>query len=277
MTAKLLDGKTLADKLKLELAKKIQTLAVKPKLAVILIGEDEASKIYVAHKQEACKEVGIECKLYQFSELIETELLRLINELNTNTEIHGILIQLPLPKDINLHKVYRAISPEKDVDGFSPLQVGLLSQNQPAMRSCTSYGIMRLLEAYKLDPKGKHAVVVGASNLVGKPCAMELLNAGATPTLCHVDTKNLVQHIRQADILISAIGKTGVIQSDWLNPNSIVIDVGINRNHENILQGDIDFNHAKERVAWITPVPGGVGPMTVLSLLENTYHAACKK
>lgn len=273
MTAKLLDGKALADTLKSELRKRITTYGARPKLAVILVGEDPASQVYVAHKQEACAEIGIDSTLLHFNHISETELLTEIETLNADPSVHGILVQLPLPNDINRKKVFKSISITKDVDGFHPYHVGLLSQNQSHLTACTPYGIIQLLNAYNIGLEGVNAVIVGASELVGKPLAMALINRHATVTICHQSTKNLAEHIMQADLVITAIGCPGVIQTEWLAEHATVIDVGISRDANGQIQGDIDFKSAQKRVHAITPVPGGVGPMTVYSLLHNTLEA----
>ncbi len=275
MTAQLLDGKTLAEKIQAELREKIRHLSRAPGLAVILVGQDTASTIYVHKKSEACKEIGIHSVSFNLAEDVsEKELLLLIDQLNNDAVIDGILVQLPLPKHINTQHVIERIAPHKDIDGFHPYNLGRLAQGAPLLRPCTPYGIMHLLHATKIDLQGMHAVVVGASNIVGKPMALELLTAQCTVTLCHSKTKNLAQHIKAADILVSAMGKTNVIQRDWIKNQAIVIDVGIHRTQNNKLCGDIEFDSAKEKASWITPVPGGVGPMTVAMLLSNTVFAA---
>jgi methylenetetrahydrofolate dehydrogenase (NADP+) / methenyltetrahydrofolate cyclohydrolase len=279
MTANIIDGKAIAQQIRLELKHRLEERRIKnlmtPGLAVILVGEDIASQIYVRNKRGACRDMGINSFAYDLPQhTSERELLNLINSLNANQKVHGILIQLPLPSSINTAHIIESIDPKKDVDGFHPTNLGLLAQGRPFLRPCTPYGVMRLLEYEKISLKGLNAVIVGTSNIVGKPMALELLNAGCTITLCHSATRHLQQHIKQADLLVSAIGKTGIIQSQWIKPGAIVIDVGITRAPNGKLHGDIEFISAKEIAGYITPVPGGVGPMTVAMLLENTLFAA---
>lgn len=279
MPAKLIDGKTLANALKTQMHARIQEkLAAgkkRPGLAVILVGEDPASMIYVRSKRLACEEVGIQSFYHALpAHTKETELIALIDELNHHPDIHGILLQAPLPKHIDEDKLFELIHPNKDVDGFHPYNLGRLAQRRPLLRPCTPYGIMILLNHIHQPYKGKHAVVIGASNIVGRPMALELLMAGATVTVCHRFTQDLAQYVKQADILVSAAGKAGLIKGEWIKEKSTVIDVGQNRLPNNLLVGDVDFDAAKERAAWITPVPGGVGPMTVAVLLQNTLIAA---
>lgn len=278
MTAKILNGKELAQQIQTQLRNDIQLLQRKPSLAVILVGNDAASKIYVSKKQEACKEVGIKSIIHDLPENTSEEaLIKLIEQLNKDANIDGILVQLPLPSSIKTQTIIERIHPNKDVDGFHPYNLGLLAQGKPYFRSCTPYGIMRLLETTQIDLCGMNAVVVGASNIVGKPMALELLLAGCTVTICHSKTKDLSQHIKQADILISATGKLNIIESAWIKEGAIVIDVGIHRNEKEQIIGDIDFDTACKKASWITPVPGGVGPMTVAMLLSNTLLAAIMK
>lgn len=279
MTAKIINGKAIAQEIRNDLKYKLahrrsQGLST-PGLAVILVGEDTASQIYVRNKRDACRDIGINSVAYDLPlHSSERTLLTLLQELNVNTKIHGILIQLPLPKTINTATILEHINPKKDVDGFHPINLGLLAQGRPYLRPCTPYGVMRLLEYEKIPLKGLNAVIVGASNIVGKPMALELLNAGCTITVCHSATRNLKQAIQQADLLISAIGKADIIQSQWIKPNAIVIDIGITRSPSGKLHGDIAFESAKLLASYITPVPGGVGPMTVAMLLENTLFVA---
>lgn len=277
MTATILDGKTLAATIQTQIKKVIQQLAKKgqhiPGLAVIIVGNDPASKIYVSHKRKACEEVGIKSFTYDLPEnTTEKKLITLIDELNTNNEVDGILLQLPLPKHLNSELILERIHANKDVDGFHPYNLGRLVARRPLLRPCTPYGIIKLLEQAAIDLKGKNAVVVGASNIVGRPMALELLLKGCTVTVCHRFTKNLAEHIKQAEILITAVGKPGIIQSTWIKSDAIVIDVGINRQADGSIIGDIEFETAKEKASWITPVPGGVGPMTIAMLLENTLR-----
>ncbi|ERK11556.1 bifunctional methylenetetrahydrofolate dehydrogenase/methenyltetrahydrofolate cyclohydrolase FolD [Serratia fonticola] len=278
MAAKIIDGKTIAQQVRNEVAEQVkQRLAVgkrAPGLAVVLVGENPASQIYVASKRKACEEVGFISRSYDLpTSTTEPELLALIDKLNADKEIDGILVQLPLPAGIDNVKVLERISPDKDVDGFHPYNVGRLCQRAPKLRPCTPRGIVTLLERYNIDTYGLNAVVVGASNIVGRPMSMELLLAGCTTTVTHRFTKNLRHHVENADLLIVAVGKPGFIPGDWIKPGAIVIDVGINRLESGKVVGDVDFEAASERAAFITPVPGGVGPMTVATLIQNTLQA----
>ncbi|KGQ33747.1 bifunctional methylenetetrahydrofolate dehydrogenase/methenyltetrahydrofolate cyclohydrolase FolD [Gallibacterium anatis] len=278
MSAQIISGTALAKSIKNDLHQKIQTLIDQgyrsPGLAVILVGENPASQIYVGNKRKSCLEVGIQSKSYNLSDTIsEQELLSLIDELNQDDTVDGILVQLPLPKHISSVKVIERISPSKDVDGFHPYNVGRLCQRIPTLRACTPYGIMKLLETTGVDLHGQHAVIVGASNIVGRPMAMELLLAGATVTVTHRFTKNLQELVTQADILIVAVGKPHLVPGEWVKPGAIVIDVGINRVADKKVVGDIGFEAAQQRAGFITPVPGGVGPMTVAMLMVNTLSA----
>ncbi|KGQ39718.1 bifunctional methylenetetrahydrofolate dehydrogenase/methenyltetrahydrofolate cyclohydrolase FolD [Gallibacterium anatis] len=278
MSAQIISGTALAKSIKNDLHQKIQTLIDQgyrsPGLAVILVGENPASQIYVGNKRKSCLEVGIQSKSYNLSDTIsEQELLSLIDELNQDDTVDGILVQLPLPKHISSVKVIERISPSKDVDGFHPYNVGRLCQRIPTLRACTPYGIMKLLETTDVDLHGQHAVIVGASNIVGRPMAMELLLAGATVTVTHRFTKNLQELVAQADILIVAVGKPHLVPGEWVKPGAIVIDVGINRVADKKVVGDIGFEAAQQRAGFITPVPGGVGPMTVAMLMVNTLSA----
>lgn len=279
MTAQLIDGKAVAAQLKTELHAMIQEKGASghrpPGLAVILVGDDPASHIYVRNKREACEQVGIQSFYHALpSDMTEKQLIELIHSLNQDERVDGILLQLPLPKHIHANKILELINPHKDVDGFHPYNVGRLAQRRPLLRPCTPYGIMLLLEHIQQKFKGCHAVIVGASNIVGRPMAMELLIAGSTVTVCHRFTHDLAYYVKQADILISAVGKPGLIKSEWIKEGSTVIDVGTTRLENGAITGDIEFAGAKERAAWITPVPGGVGPMTVAVLLRNTLVAA---
>ncbi|HHQ6576684.1 TPA: bifunctional methylenetetrahydrofolate dehydrogenase/methenyltetrahydrofolate cyclohydrolase FolD [Serratia fonticola] len=278
MAAKIIDGKTIAQQVRNEVAEQVkQHLAAgkrAPGLAVVLVGENPASQIYVASKRKACEEVGFISRSYDLpASTTEPELLALIDKLNADKEIDGILVQLPLPAGIDNVKVLERISPDKDVDGFHPYNVGRLCQRAPKLRPCTPRGIVTLLERYNIDTYGLNAVVVGASNIVGRPMSMELLLAGCTTTVTHRFTKNLRHHVENADLLIVAVGKPGFIPGDWIKPGAIVIDVGINRLESGKVVGDVDFEAASERAAFITPVPGGVGPMTVATLIQNTLQA----
>jgi methylenetetrahydrofolate dehydrogenase (NADP+)/methenyltetrahydrofolate cyclohydrolase len=279
MPASLLDGRILAalrrDELKQSLKQHVEEGKRAPGLAVILIGSDPASAIYVNNKRKACEEVGIISHSYDLpAETSQEALLNLITELNNSVQIDGILIQLPLPKHINETIVIEQIKPEKDVDGFHPYNLGRLAQRNPLLRPCTPLGIMNLLHHYKLDVKRKHAVVIGASNIVGRPMSLELLLAGATVTVCHKFTPHLQKFVEMADFIVVATGVLDLINTDWLNKAQVLIDVGIHRLPDGGLRGDVDFNKAINKVAWITPVPGGVGPMTIVTLLENTLMAA---
>ncbi|MBI5447552.1 MAG: bifunctional methylenetetrahydrofolate dehydrogenase/methenyltetrahydrofolate cyclohydrolase FolD [Gammaproteobacteria bacterium] len=277
MTAQRIDGKQLAAQLRADIKSEITTHLKKgvraPGLAVILIGHDLASQLYVKNKRLACEEVGIHSFVFNLSaDITEKELLDLIHDLNQRADIDGILVQLPLPSHITTQAVIETIDPQKDVDGFHPYNLGRLAQFQPTLRPCTPYGIMMLLGTLDLTLKGKRAVVVGASNIVGKPMALELLMAKCTVTLCHSATLNLQEEIEKADILVAALGHPHVIRSEWIKPGAVVIDVGMNR-IDGVLKGDIAYETAAQRAAWITPVPGGVGPMTVAMLLKNTLSA----
>ncbi|OBX07753.1 bifunctional methylenetetrahydrofolate dehydrogenase/methenyltetrahydrofolate cyclohydrolase FolD [Gallibacterium genomosp. 3] len=277
MQAQTISGTALAKSIKAELNQKIQAIVQQghrsPGLAVILVGENPASQIYVENKRKSCLEVGIQSKSFNLPDTIsEQELLNLIDQLNQDGSIDGILVQLPLPKHISSVKVIERIDPAKDVDGFHPYNVGRLCQRIPTLRACTPYGIMKLLATTGIDLHGQHAVIVGASNIVGRPMAMELLLAGCTVTVTHRFTKNLAELVGQADILVVAVGKPHLVPGEWVKPGAIVIDVGINRVDGKVV-GDIVFETAQQRAAYITPVPGGVGPMTVAMLMENTLLA----
>jgi methylenetetrahydrofolate dehydrogenase (NADP+) / methenyltetrahydrofolate cyclohydrolase len=277
MPAQLLDGRSISAELRGQLSRKIQQHCHHnrdvPGLAVILVGEDPASQIYVEKKRQDCAQVGINSVLNRLpTNIDETVLLQLIGKLNTDTNIHGILVQLPLPAHINAARILQSINPVKDVDGFHAVNMGQLALRQPGLRPCTPQGIMRLLASTGKDLAGQHAVIVGASNHVGRPMALELLLAGCTVTVCHRFTRELTTHLQLADIVIVAIGKPAFIRASWIKSGSIVIDVGINRLDNGKIVGDIEAE-ASEHAAWITPVPGGVGPMTVAALLENTWQA----
>lgn len=279
MTAQILNGTRVAEQIQQSLQKKVNERLEKglraPSLAVILVGNDPASTIYVKNKRKACQATGITSYAYDLPQnTTEQALVALIHDLNENTDIDGILIQLPLPKHIDTNKLIETISPIKDVDGFHPYNLGRLAQQNPFIRSCTPYGVMKLLAFYDLNPKGLHAVVVGASNIVGRPMSLELLMAGSTVTICHRSTKDLARHVSCADLLVVAIGKMGVVQSEWIKEGSIIVDVGMHRSETGKLCGDLDFTAASQKASWITPVPGGVGPMTIASLLSNTFFCA---
>ncbi|NRA59319.1 MAG: bifunctional methylenetetrahydrofolate dehydrogenase/methenyltetrahydrofolate cyclohydrolase FolD [Psychrobium sp.] len=279
MSAKIIDGKAVSKTVRSNVAKQVVKLIEAgerlPGLAVILVGLDPASQVYVSHKRKACDEVGFLSRSYDLEEsTTEQELLTLIDKLNNDGEIDGILVQLPLPAHIDSQLVLERISPNKDVDGFHPYNIGRLAQRNPALRPCTPKGIMTLIESTGIETHGLDAVIIGASNIVGRPMTLELLLAGCTTTTCHRFTKNLEQKVRGADLLVVAVGRPGFIPGEWIKPGAIVIDVGINRLENGRLVGDVVFDTAKENAAFITPVPGGVGPMTVASLIENTLIAS---
>ena len=281
MTAQIISGTQLASQIKSNVAQQISQYVAQgkraPGLAVILVGADPASQVYVGSKRKSCAEIGIVSKSYDLPETTtEQALLELIETLNQDAEVNGILVQLPLPKHIDSTKVIEQISPEKDVDGFHPYNVGRLCQRIPTLRACTPYGVMKLLETTGISFYGKHAVIVGASNIVGRPMALELLLAGCTVTVTHRFTEDLASHIRQADILVVAVGKPKFIKGEWIKEGAVVVDVGINR-LEGKLVGDVEFDIAAQRAAYITPVPGGVGPMTVAMLMQNTLSAYKKQ
>lgn len=279
MTAQLIDGRAIAKDIRDEVRARIADRRTSghrpPGLAVVLVGRDPSSQIYVRNKRIACEEVGIDARDYDLpQETSERALLDLIRTLNEDPAIDGILVQLPLPAHINETTVIEHISPVKDVDGFHPYTVGRLAQRIPMLRPCTPYGVMTLLQRIGVDPKGQHAVVVGASNHVGRPLALELLLAGATITVAHRFTRDLRACVESADILAVAVGKPALIRGEWIRPGAVVFDIGITRLPDGRLAGDVEFDAARERAGWITPVPGGVGPMTVATLLQNTLKAA---
>ncbi len=281
MTAQILDGKAIAESLKQDL-KRATDIRLKsgkrpPGLAVVLLGADPASEVYVSSKRRGCEEIGFKSTSYDLPvTTTEAELLELINTLNHNSEIDGILVQLPLPVHINADNIIEHIAPHKDVDGFHPYNIGRLAQRNPQLRPCTPKGMITMLNETGIDLRGQEAVVIGASNIVGRPMSLELLLAGCTTTVCHRMTRDLELHVRRADILIVAVGKPNFIPGEWVKPGAIVLDVGINRLKDGSLVGDVEFHAAREKAAWISPVPGGVGPMTVATLLENTLYAAEK-
>ncbi|NMH58981.1 bifunctional methylenetetrahydrofolate dehydrogenase/methenyltetrahydrofolate cyclohydrolase FolD [Alteromonas ponticola] len=281
MTAHLIDGKLIAKQVRQHVASYVESLnnakKRQPGLAVVLVGHDAASQVYVANKRKACEEVGFISRSFDLpSDTTQHDLLTLIDELNNDKEIDGILVQLPLPAGLNAEQVLERIEPHKDVDGFHPYNIGRLAQRIPALRPCTPKGIMTMIEATKRPIKGLDAVIVGASNIVGRPMGLELLLAGCTVTTCHKFTQDLRNHVARADLLVVAVGKPNFIPGGWIKPGAIVIDVGINRMSDGSLVGDVEFDKAKDRAGWITPVPGGVGPMTVASLIENTLEAYVK-
>lgn len=278
MLAKIIDGKTIAQTIRQEVAQKVQQRIEQgkraPGLAVILVGANPASQIYVGSKRRACEEVGFLSRSYDLPDTTtEAELLKLIDDLNQDTEIDGILVQLPLPAGIDNVKVIERIHPDKDVDGFHPYNVGRLCQRAPRLRPCTPRGIVTLLDRYGINTYGLNAVIIGASNIVGRPMSLELLLAGCTTTVTHRFTKDLEQHVRNADLLVVAVGKPNFIPGEWVKPGAIVIDVGINRLENGKVTGDVNFDEASKYASWTTPVPGGVGPMTVATLIQNTLQA----
>lgn len=281
MTAHLIDGKQIAKQVRQDVAIYVDSLKQagkrEPGLAVVLVGSDPASQVYVSNKRKACDEVGFQSRSYDLpADTSQDTLITLIDELNSDDSIDGILVQLPLPAGLNAEEILERIHPHKDVDGFHPYNIGRLAQRIPALRPCTPKGIMTMIEATKRPVKGMDAVIVGASNIVGRPMSLELLLAGCTVTTCHKFTQDLKAHVKRADLLVVAVGKPSFIPGDWIKPGAIVIDVGINRAADGSLVGDVEFEVAKERAGWITPVPGGVGPMTVASLIENTLEAYVK-
>ncbi len=278
MTAQLIDGKQIAADIRHTIAQQVQDRLHKglraPGLAVILVGSDPASEVYVSHKRKDCEQVGFQSQAYDMPETTtQAELLALIDQLNNDATVDGILVQLPLPKHLDSSLLLERISPSKDVDGFHPYNVGRLAQRIPLLRSCTPKGIMTLLAHTGIDLHGLDAVIVGASNIVGRPMALELLLAGCTTTITHRFTKDLESHVRRADLVVVAVGIPNLVKGEWIKPGAIVIDVGINRQDNGQLIGDVGFDEAIKRAAWITPVPGGVGPMTRACLLENTLQA----
>lgn len=278
MTAQIIDGKTIAGQVRAEWklrADALKARGVTPGMAVIIVGNDPASKVYVANKVKACAELGLHSIHVEMpADTTEAALLAEVEKLNNDPAIHGILVQLPLPKGLDSHKVIEAINPDKDVDGFHQMNVGALVTGETPFPSCTPYGVMVMLEKTGIDIEGKHAVVVGRSNIVGKPMALLLLHKNATVTICTSKTVNLAKHTLDADILVAAVGRANFITGDMVKPGAVVIDVGINRNAEGKLCGDVDFDSVKEVAGYITPVPGGVGPMTITMLVANTVRAA---
>ncbi|WP_343189380.1 bifunctional methylenetetrahydrofolate dehydrogenase/methenyltetrahydrofolate cyclohydrolase FolD [Buchnera aphidicola] len=281
MLTRIMNGNKIALKLEKKIKKKIKIRKKNkkriPGLAVIIIGNNISSKIYVKKKKKACKKLGFISKIWKFKNNIhENKILKLIQNLNYNNTIDGILIQLPLPNNFNLTKIMNSILPDKDIDGFHPYNIGCLCQKKPKLRPCTPQGIIKLLKEYKIKIKGMHAVIIGASNIVGRPMSLELLLKGCTTTTTHKFTKNLKKHIKNADIIIIAIGKPKFLKGKWIKKGAIIIDVGINKLKNGKIIGDVDFKSMKNKASYITPVPGGVGPMTVLTLLKNTLKA-CEK
>lgn len=279
MTAQLIDGNALSKQVRAEVAQRAAALTAKgrkPGLAVVLVGDNAASQVYVRNKVKACEDAGFHSVLEKYeATMTEAELLARVDALNNDPAIHGILVQLPLPKHIDDHKVIEAISPEKDVDGFHVSSAGALMVGEQGFKACTPYGCMKMLESIGMkNLRGKHAVVIGRSNIVGKPMAMMLLAADATVTVCHSGTADLGAITRQADVIVAAVGKRNVLTADMVKPGAVVIDVGMNRNDEGKLCGDVDFDGVRQVAGWITPVPGGVGPMTITMLLVNTLESA---
>lgn len=275
MTAQIIDGVALSARIRSQVAERAARLGTKPGLAVILVGDDPASAVYVRNKVKACQEHGLHSVLEKYeATLAESALLARIAALNADPAIHGILVQMPLPRHIDPHKVIAAIDTAKDVDGFSVQSAGELASGLPGLRPCTPYGCIKLIESTGMDLRGKHAVVIGRSNTVGKPMALLLLQANATVTVCHSATPDLGHHTRQADVVVAAVGRRNTVTADMVKPGAVIIDVGMNRNDEGKLCGDVDYAGVREVAGWITPVPGGVGPMTITMLLVNTLEAA---
>jgi methylenetetrahydrofolate dehydrogenase (NADP+)/methenyltetrahydrofolate cyclohydrolase len=278
MSAQLIDGKAIAEGIKREVRAGTDALAARgarrPGLAVVMVGDSAASQVYVRNKRRSCEEAGILSSAYDLPETTpESELLALIATLNADPAIDGILVQLPLPAQIRSRQIIEAIDPAKDVDGFHPYNLGRLAQREPLLRPCTPYGVMKMLQAVGIDPAGMDAVIVGQSNIVGRPMSLELAIAGATVTTCHSRTRDLPTHIARADLVVAAIGKPNFVRGEWIKPGAVVIDVGINRLADGKLCGDVEFAAARTRAGWITPVPGGAGPMTVAMLMQNTLEA----
>ncbi len=276
--AEIIDGKAVAKKIRKELKKEVEELKTKeitPKLAVIMVGDNSASQVYVRNKSKACEKAGIEFEEFLFdNDTTEEKLLDTIDMLNKDESVHGILLQSPVPKHINIQRAFEKISPKKDVDGFNAVNVGKLSIGQDAFISCTPYGIIKMLEEYNIETEGKHTVILGRSNIVGKPMIQCMLNKNATVTVCHSRTKNIAEITRNADILIAAIGKPKFVTEDMVKDDVVVIDVGINRMEDGTLCGDVDFENVSKKASYITPVPGGVGPMTIAMLIYNVVKAA---
>jgi len=274
----LIDGKKLAKEIREDLKAKCEEVkkkGIKPRLAVVMVGDDKASQVYVSNKSKVCDEIGIEFEEHLLDSNIEQKvLIDLIEELNQDNKVHGILLQSPIPGHLDINEAFRTISPEKDVDGFNPVNVGKLSLNQDTFVSCTPYGIMKMFEAYDIDLTGKNVTIIGRSNIVGKPLIQCCLNKNATVTICHSKTKDLKQHTQNADIVIAAIGKAKFVTSDMIKQGAVVIDVGINRGEDGKLTGDVDFENVCDKASYITPVPGGVGPMTIAMLMNNVIKAS---
>src|SRR5579872_2962984 len=282
MTARILDGKAVAAKVRAEVAQRAKEFAARfgrpPGLAVVQVGEDPASSVYVRNKRKASEEAGIQSFAYDLPHTTgQAEILQLVHSLNRDSRVDGILVQLPLPKGVDANVIMDAVDPAKDVDGFHPVNTGLLAQKRPKLRPCTPFGVIRLASEYGIALRGLRATVVGASNIVGKPMALELLLAGATTTVCHTGTRDLRAEVERAELVVVAVGKAGFVPGAWIRPGAAVFDVGINRSAEGKLVGDVEYADAAERAAWITPVPGGLGPMTIAMLLSNAVEAAFQR
>lgn len=280
--AQIIDGKAIALEVKAEVRAAVERLQAEgqrpPGLAVIMVGDNPASQVYVRNKRSACAECGIRSVALDLPQSTsETELLARIDALNADSSIDGILVQLPLPDHIRQTEVVERIAPHKDVDGFHPYNIGRLAERNPLIRPCTPYGVVRMLEHIEVPVRGKHCVIVGASNIVGRPMSLEFLLMGATTTVTHRFTPDLERHVREAEILVAAVGKPGLVRGEWIRPGAVVVDVGINRLEDGSLCGDVEFEAAAARAAWITPVPGGVGPMTVAMLMKNTLEARLRE
>jgi len=282
MTARIIDGKAIAQEVRTEVRRSVEGMVGRglrrPGLAVLMVGDNPASQVYVRNKRRACEECGIVSIAHDLPQSTsETELLARIDELNAADEVDGILVQLPLPDHIRESAVVERIDPRKDADGFHPYNVGRLAERNPLIRPCTPYGVVRMLDHIGVSVKGRHCVVVGASNIVGRPMSLELLLMGATTTVTHRFTRDLESHVRMAEVLIVAAGKPGLVPGEWVREGAVVVDVGMNRREDGSLCGDVDFEGAAKRAAWITPVPGGVGPMTVAMLMKNTLEASFRR
>lgn len=276
--AEIINGKEIAQKVRLELKDKVDGMkrrGIHPKLAVIMVGDDKASKVYVKNKSKACEEIGIEYEEFLMdSEITMEELLKLIEELNNREDIHGILLQSPIPKHLDINKAFNAIDYRKDVDGFNPINVGKLSIGEDCFISCTPFGVVKMLEEYNIDVQGKNVVIIGRSNIVGKPLMQCMLKKNGTVTVCHSKTENIKEITQKADIIIAALGKARFVTQDMVKDGAVIIDVGINRNDDGKLVGDVDFENVEKKASYITPVPGGVGPMTIAMLMTNVVKAA---
>lgn len=282
MAAKIIDGKAIAAEVNAEVRAAVDTMLARgqrrPGLAVVMVGDNPASAVYVRNKRKACADCGIHSIAIDLPQSTsETELLARIDQLNADASVDGILVQLPLPEHVRQNEIVERIDPRKDVDGFHPYNVGRLAERHPLIRPCTPYGVMRMLDHIGVSVKGAHCVIVGASNIVGRPLSLEFLLMGATVTVTHRFTTNLAHHVRGADIVVAAAGKPGLVRGEWIREGAVVIDVGINRRDDGSLCGDVEFAAAAERAAWITPVPGGVGPMTVAMLMKNTLEASLRR